>query len=87
MEDTFRVVVEHGQLTTDNVVVPRTAARRWNVGDRYGALGDTFFWLLKMAQFEKTWHHDEQGRRAYTMLRLRNPIVDSIRRFGFQPPQ
>ena len=32
-----------------------------------GALGDTFFWLLKMEQFEKTWHKDEQGRRTYTI--------------------
>ena len=74
-------------LTTDDVVLLRTVARRWNVGDRCGALGDTFFWLQKMEQFEKAWHYDEQGRRTYTMLRLRNPIMDSIRRFGLQPPQ
>ena len=74
-------------LTTDDVVMPRTAARRWNVGDRSAALGDTFFCLLKMKQFEKTWHCDEQGRRLYTMLRLWNPIMDSIRRCGLPPPQ
>ena len=35
-------------LTTDDVVMLRAAAPRWNVGDRYGALEDTFFGLLKM---------------------------------------
>ena len=29
------------------------------------AAGDSFFWLLKVGQFEKTWHHDEQGRRTH----------------------
>ena len=57
------------------------------MGDRCGALGDTFFWLLKMEQFEKTWHYDEHGRRTYTMLRLRNAIMDGICRFGPRPPQ
>ena len=42
---------------------------------------------LKTERFEKTWHHDEQGRRAQTMLRLRNLIMDSIRRFGLRLPQ
>ena len=74
-------------LTTDNVVMLRTAARRWNVGDKNGSLGDTFFWLLKVDLFEKTWHHNEQGRRTYTMLRLRNPIMDGLHRFGLHPPQ
>ena len=65
----------------------RSAARRWNVEGRHGALGDTYFWLLKMEQFEKTWQHDGQGGRTYTMLRLRNPIMDGIRRFGLHPLQ
>ena len=48
----------------------RTAARRWHVGDRYGAPGDTFFFLMSNAkQFEKTWRCDEQGWRTYTLLR------------------
>ena len=42
-------------LTTDDVVKVRSAARRWNVGDRYGALGDTFLRLLKREQFEDSW--------------------------------
>ena len=46
-------------LTTDDVVMLRTAARRWNVADRCGAPGDTFFWLLKTEPVEKTWRHDE----------------------------
>ena len=74
-------------LTTDDVVKLRTAARRWNVGDRYGSLGDTFFWMLKMEQSEKTRQHYEQGRRVYTMLRSLDPIMDGIRRFGLHPPQ
>ena len=41
-------------LTTDDVVMLRTVAGRWNVGNRYGALRvDTFFMMLKMEQFEK----------------------------------
>ena len=68
-------------LTTDDVVKICTTACRWNVGDKYGLLGDTFFWLLKMEQFEKSWNCDEQGRRTYTMLRF------GIRRFGLHPFQ
>ena len=40
-----------------------------------------------MDQFEKNWHHDPQDRRVYMMLRLRDPIMDGIRRFGLHPPQ
>ena len=40
-----------------------------------------------MEQFQKTWHYDEQGRRIYTMLRLRNRVMDGIRRCGLHPPQ
>ena len=72
-------------LTTDDVVMLRAAARPWNVVDRFGRW-ESFSWLLKMEQSEKTWHYDEQGRRTYTMLRLRNPIMDSIRRCGLHPP-
>ena len=52
-----------------------------------GRLGTPSFWLLLMEQFEKFWQHDEQGRRTYTTLRLQNPIMDGIRRFGLHPPQ
>ena len=40
------------------------------------------FWMLKMEQFEKIWLYDPQGRRVYTMLRLRDPIMHGIRLFG-----
>ena len=40
-----------------------------------------------MKQYEKNWHYDEQGRRLFTMLRLRNPIMDEIRRFGLNLTQ
>ena len=83
-----QVLQGSGTLRTfPDVVMLRTAARRWNVGDRYVALGDTFFWFLMMEQFEISWHCDEQGRRVYTMLRLRNRVMDGIRWFGFHPPQ
>ena len=53
----------------DDVVIVRTAARHWSVSDKYGA-------------FDRTWHHEEQGRRKHTLVTLRNPIMDSIRRLG-----
>ena len=74
-------------LTTDDVVKMRTAVCRWKVGDRCGLLEDAFFWMLNMEQFEKKWHCDPHGRRVYTMLRFRNPIMDGIRWFGLHPPQ
>ena len=83
----FRFGVEHDQLLADDDVV---LLRQWLVvgmwEDRHGALGDTWFWLLKMEQFENTCHHGARGRRVYTMLRLRNSIMDGIRRFGLHPP-
>ena len=45
-------------LTTDDVVKLRTAARRWNVG-WIGGTGRHFLLI------------DEQGRRSYTVLKLR----------------
>ena len=71
------------QLTTDGVVTLRTAARRWNAGD---SCGGHILLATENDQFEKTWHYDEQGRRTYTMLRPRNPIVDGVRRFRLHLP-
>ena len=48
---------------------------------------DTFFMMLKMEQFEKTWHCDSDGRRVHTKKRKRNAIMDSIRRCDLHPPQ
>ena len=65
-------------LTTDDVVMLRTVARRWNVGKSYGALGDTFFSM---------WHCDSDGRRVHTLSRKRIPIMYSTRRRGLHLPQ
>ena len=43
--------------------------------------------MLNMEQFEKNWHYDPQGRRVYTMRRLRNPFMDGIHRLGLHPPR
>ena len=43
-------------LTTDDAVTSRTVTRRWNIGNRYGALGDFYFMMLQSDQYEKQWH-------------------------------
>ena len=35
---------------------------------------------------KKTWDYDGHGRRVCIKLRLQNPIMDGIRRFGLHPP-
>ena len=74
-------------LTTDDVVKTRTTTYRWNVGDSCGLYGDTILWMSKKEQFEKNWHYDPQRRSVHTMLRLRSPIMEGIRRIGLHPPQ
>ena len=59
-------------LTTDEMVMLRTVARRLKVGDRLGCTGNTLCWLLKIEQIEK---------------RLRNSIMYNFRRFGRGPLQ
>ena len=72
------------QLTSDDVVKIRTAACRWNVGEIQGLVGDTFFCLQEMEQFEKSWHYDPQGEREYTVEAAE--AYHGLRKFGLHPP-
>ena len=69
-------------LTTDDAVMLRTVTSRWNEGNRYGALGDVFFKMLKHDQHKKVWHYESDGNRVCTSLRKRNPFTEGIRRDG-----
>ena len=69
-------------LTTDDAVKSRTVTSRWNVVNRYGALGDFYFMMLQSDQYEKQSDYDSDGNQVYTMSRKRNPIMDSFRRKG-----
>ena len=74
-------------LTTDDAVMSRTVTSGWNEGNRYGALGDFFFMMLQSDPHDKKWHYDSNGNGVCTMLRKRNPIMDSFRRRGLHLPQ
>ena len=43
--------------------------------------------MLQPDQYEKKWHYDSDGNRVCTMIRKRNPVMDSIRRREFHLPQ
>ena len=43
--------------------------------------------MLKLDLYEKKWHNGSDGNRMCTMLRRRNPIMDSIRRRGLHSTQ
>ena len=45
----------------------------------------SFFLMLNMEQFEKNWHDGSDGRCGHTVIRKRNLIRDSVRRFGLHP--
>ena len=86
---TFRLRVEYEQPPSDD---RRCGENTYNgvpleCGRQLRVARGHFFWMLKMEQFVKNWHHDPQGKRVYTMLRLRIPIMDSIRKFGLHLPQ
>ena len=53
-------------LTTDDVVRCRTVASRWNVGCRFGELGDIFFEFLENDPFVRHWYRDVEGNRVRT---------------------
>ena len=74
-------------LTTDDAVMVRKMTSRWNEGNRYGALGYSFFMMLNLDQHKKVWHYDLDGNRVCTMLRKRNLFMDSIRGDGLQFPR
>ena len=54
--------------------------RRWNVGSRYGEMGEMFFQLLHNDPFAKHWYYDSEGNKTYTMLKKRNPIMEGFRK-------
>ena len=74
-------------LAPDDVVKIRTAACRWNVGDKYGLLGDTFFFLLKMNSSRSPGTMIRKVNARDTLLWLRNSILDGIHKFGLHSPQ
>ena len=56
-------------------------------GNRCGALGNFFFLMLQSDQYEKQWHYHTDGNQVHTMLRKRNPIMDSFRKYGLHLPE
>ena len=71
-------------LTTDDVVMLRTVARRWTVGNKYGALGETSLMLI-LEEYEKTGNMMRMAKCVFSMLRKRNPIMGFIRKRGLHP--
>ena len=69
-------------LTTDDVVRTRVAAKKWNIGEKYGALGPLFFDMLKFEQFGVEWSYDAGGNRVSTLRRKHNPIMNGMRVHG-----
>ena len=74
-------------LTTDDVVQCRTVARRWNVGCRYGELGDIFFEFLENDPFVRQWYRNVEGNKVCTKSKKSNPFVESFRQWGFMHPK
>ena len=50
-------------LTTDDVVRCRTVSIRWNVGSRYGAMGEFYFLLRLNDPYDKHRHYDSDGNK------------------------
>ena len=63
-------------LTTEDVVRCRTVAKRWNVGSRYGEMGEMFFLSLHNDPFAKHRYFDSEGNKACMMLKKRIPILE-----------
>ena len=49
----FRVEYDQPPADADDVVKVRAAACRWNVGDKYVLLNNTFFWMFKWTSSRK----------------------------------
>ena len=45
-----------------------TVTSRWNVGTRYGEMGEFYFLLPHDDPYEKHWHYDSDGNKTYPML-------------------
>ena len=72
-------------LTTDDVVQCRTAARRWNVGGRYGEQ-ETFFEFLEDYTFVRQWYRDVEGNKVWTKSKKNIPFVESSRQWVLHAP-
>ena len=74
-------------LTTDDAVRCRTVTRRWNVGSRYGEMGEMFFQLLHNDPFAKHWYYDSECNKLCTMLKKRNPFMEGFRKWWLHGPK
>ena len=75
----------HG--TIYDVVKCRTVARRWNVGCRYGELGDMFFELQENVPLVRQWYRDVEGNKVCTKSKKNSPFVESFRQWGLHVPE
>ena len=74
-------------LTTDDFVKCRTVAGRWNVGCRYGELGDIFFEFLENDPFVRQWYRDVKGNSVFTKSMKNKPFVESFRQWVLHAPE
>ena len=74
-------------LTTDDAVRLRAVANRWNEGDRYGALGNAFFTLLKLDLYRELWQYDSNGYQVCTSSRQRIPLMEGTRKWTSTTPE
>ena len=59
---------------------------RWNVGNRYGEMGEFYFLLLQNGPHEKHWHYDIDGTKTYTMFKKTNLCMEGFRKWGLHGP-
>ena len=58
-------------LTTDEAARCRTVARRWNVGSRFGKLGETVLPVTHNDPFAKHWYFHSEVNKLCTLLKKR----------------
>ena len=71
-------------LTTDDVVMFRVVASRWNVGNRCGEMGESHLLLLHNEPFDKHWRYDMNGiktLKTHTILKKNEPTFGSFRKW------
>ena len=74
-------------LTTDDVVRCRTVTSPWNVGNRFGEMGEFYFLLLRNDPHEKHWHYDSDGNKTYMMLKKNDALMEGIRKWELHDPK
>ena len=47
-----------------------------------GKWGEMFFQVLHNDPFAKHWYYESEGHQLCTLLKKRNPIMESVRRRG-----